>query len=301
MDTALSAACIVDQDMTLEYVNPAMALIFGYAPGELKGQKMDILMTPSMIKLYEEFVHAVRHPADSCVIETGGREVKGRHKDGNMLDLRVTFNTNPEQTFFVASFFDLASEKAYRKLESDMTLAMDTTFSPIAMTNTQSILTNANQAMCTTFGYAADEVVGKHIGMLMDDVARMEHDTRVEAFRRTGESNAIKVVGREIQCKHKDGQTLYLRLSLNVTEDGQLFVMSFQDMSAEIAQRKVERKHARDALLRSIYTSMPGTIAYEVFNLGPDEQIEWVAGATKLPVFSIRLHSQRRTRQLGWM
>ena len=157
-----------------------------------------------------------------------------------------------------------------------MKLALDTTLSPIAMTNSDLALTYVNKAMCTIFGYAEDEMVGRDIGMVMDDATRAEHHAASEEFQKTGNCDAIVVVGREVQGRHKDGRTLHLRLSRNVTDDRKLFVMSFQDMSAAIAQRESERKLKQHAFLRSLYAAMSGTIAYEVANQG----IEWVAGAT---------------------
>ena len=175
---------------------------------------------------------------------------------------------------FLASFFDLATEKTHIKQQRDTTLGLDTNLTPIALTTSHSMLTYVNKAMCTTFGYTRQELVGQDIGMVMDDTTRSEHHLACEKYHKTRRRDAIVAVGREVRGKHKDGQTFHLRLNRNITDDGKLFVMSFQDMSAEMAQRDSERRLKQFAFLRSLYAAMPGTIAYEVVNPGASQRID---------------------------
>ena len=116
MDTTLSAACVADRDMNLEYANPAMAKMFGYTPDQLKGQNVDILLTASGAKTCAEFVKAFLQTNGKTAVEKS-REIQGKHKNGHTLDLRVTLNTDPDKSFYVASFLDLAAEKSHRELK----------------------------------------------------------------------------------------------------------------------------------------------------------------------------------------
>ena len=106
MDTILSSACVADRDMTLAYANPAMVSMFGYTSDELKGQNVDILLTQSGAKSYAEFVKAFSHSIDETAVDKF-LEIQWKHKNGHPLDLRVTLNTDPNRSFYVASFVGL--------------------------------------------------------------------------------------------------------------------------------------------------------------------------------------------------
>ena len=67
------------------------------------------------------------------------------------------------------------------------------------------------------FGYAASEVLGKNISILMpDDVAR-EHDRYLENHHRTGQQSIIGS-GREVIAKRKDGSLFEMHLSVGRAE-----------------------------------------------------------------------------------
>ena len=118
LDTNLLPACITDRHMNIKCTNPAMVSMFGYTEQELVGKKLVILMASSMTKRHYDFI--------TGFFGTDGREVEARHKDGHTVSVRIVLNTAVDQAVFMASFHDLAPEKARLKLERNMReMAMD--------------------------------------------------------------------------------------------------------------------------------------------------------------------------------
>lgn len=83
------------------------------------------------------------------------------------------------------------------------------------------IIEDANPAATRIFGYAADELIGRNIKMLMPEPNKSKHDSYLQAYMRTGKKHVIGNY-REVVALHKDGRQF--PLELNVTEmdlDGQ--------------------------------------------------------------------------------
>lgn len=106
------------------------------------------------------------------------------------------------------------------------------------------IVQSYNKACVKIFGYAADEVVGRNVKMLMPQSYAVDHDQYIANYRDTGRPRIIGI-GREVEGKRKDGSIFPLDLSVaEVKVGGKRF---FSGIVRDIT----ERKSAEDRLMRS--------------------------------------------------
>jgi PAS domain S-box-containing protein len=113
------------------------------------------------------------------------------------------------------------------------------------------------------FGYAASEVIGRNVSMLMPLPDCEQHDQYLERYRRTGVP-AVIGVGRDIQALRCDGSLFPAHLSVGEMRvaDEPHFVGIVHDLSA---RTKLEERIREQAALARI-GEMAAVLAHEVRN-----------------------------------
>lgn len=106
-----------------------------------------------------------------------------------------------------------------------------------------------NPAASRLFGYAADEVIGRNLKMVMGEPYRSAHDEYLTAYLHTG---VAKLMGsaRELVARHKDGHAIAIELSLSEMhgEGRRTFIGTVRSIAerkqAEESLRTRARQHA---------------------------------------------------------
>jgi PAS domain S-box-containing protein len=103
------------------------------------------------------------------------------------------------------------------------------------------MIESLNPAAERTFGYKAQEVIGKNVSVLMPSPYREEHDNYMAHYRRTGHAKIIGI-GREVFGQRKDGSIFPLDLAVSEVRlaDRRLFTGFIRDIT--------ERKRAEEKL-----------------------------------------------------
>lgn len=111
-ESASDVILTISDDSQVIMVNPAVETIFGYAPQELLGRSLTLLMPDYLQRIHTEAVKRY--------LETGRRhlnwqavEVPGRHKNGQGLELEISFGEFilHEQHFFTGIVRDITRRK----------------------------------------------------------------------------------------------------------------------------------------------------------------------------------------------
>jgi two-component system sensor kinase FixL len=117
-----------------------------------------------------------------------------------------------------------------------------------------------NPACEALFGYAAAEVVGQNVKLLMPPPYRDEHDGYIDSYRTTGVRKIIGS-GREVVGRRKDGSTFPMELSVGeaTPEDDPVFVGIIRDITAR--KRAEAALREREARLNAVIdTAVDGII-----------------------------------------
>lgn len=158
--------------------------------------------------------------------------------------------------------------------EEQIRAVMDNLLDCILTIDVKGIVRSANPALAHVLGYAPEEVIGRHISMLMPEPHRSGHDGYLEHYLRTGKARVIGI-GCEVEGLHKDGRLIPLELTVNeyTVCDEHLFIGTLRDIRerkrfvAELTQARADAEQASRAksaflatMSHEIRTPMNGVI-----------------------------------------
>lgn len=201
-------------DMIITFANPCAEETFGYAPGELVGQKVNVLMGKPDREAHDKYVHRYQSTGQARVIGRTPRPVVGLRKDGRELRLLLTVNRHATFDGYCAVFVDATREHL---LEDHTDRILSSVATPVVRVDEQMKITFVNTNTLDIFGYTRDELVGQSVNILMTRRDRDSHDSYVNRYRTTGKGRIIGQRPRLVDGMAKDGSLL--KLYLTVTQD----------------------------------------------------------------------------------
>jgi PAS domain S-box-containing protein len=126
------------------------------------------------------------------------------------------------------------------------------------------IIGSCNKAAQDIFGYAAGEVIGQNVSMLMPEPYVSEHDTYIQNYVETTNPMIIGV-GREVTGLRKNGEEFPMHLGIGVITSGgsESFIGSITDLT----ELKVLETQLRQSQKMEAVGQLTGGIAHDFNNL----------------------------------
>ncbi|MDE2181592.1 MAG: PAS domain S-box protein [Alphaproteobacteria bacterium] len=138
--------------------------------------------------------------------------------------------------------------------DSLFTTLIATAVDGITVIDERGIIRVFSQACERLFQYAASDVVGQNVNMLMPEPYREAHDSYINRYKTTGEARIIGI-GREVHGQRKDGSVfpMYLSVGEGRLNGNRIFVGIIHDLTELYSVR--EARDAEKAFLASIVES----------------------------------------------
>lgn len=253
LETAVDGIILIDSSDTIRTFNTACERLFGYAASDVIGQHVGILM-----------------PAPSHQQHGFGREVIAKRSDGSTFPIEFWMGEAKQDadSIFIGIIRDLTeqkrTEKGLREAAERLRAVVDTAVDGVILIDAAGSILMFNPACEKLFGYAAGEVTGQNVKLLMPPPFYEEHDQYLANYHRTGEPKIIGS-GREVLGRRRDGTTFPMVLSVGeAKQEGEsIFVGIVHDLT--------ERKRTEEQLVQAqkmeIVGQLSGGIAHDFNNL----------------------------------
>ncbi|WP_448189442.1 PAS domain S-box protein [Azospirillum sp. sgz301742] len=151
------------------------------------------------------------------------------------------------------------ARQALEDSEARYRAVVQTAVDAMAIIDERGIIQSFNHAAERIFGYAANEVIGRNVKLLMPEPHHSAHDGYIASYLRTGRGKIIGI-GREVEGLHRDGRPIPLELSIaEWRARGQRF---FTGIMRDVSRRRAAERHLREnlTLLNTIIESSPDRI-----------------------------------------
>jgi two-component system, LuxR family, sensor kinase FixL len=128
---------------------------------------------------------------------------------------------------------------------------LNTAIDAIVTIDDRGIIQHANGAVRKLFGYAAAELIGKNISVLMPEPDRSNHDGYISTYQRTRQRKIIGI-GRQVLGQRADGSLIPLDLAISEVrvDDRVLYTGIMRDMT-ERHQTEANLREAQQQLIQS--------------------------------------------------
>ncbi len=134
----------------------------------------------------------------------------------------------------VGAYTDISERKraeaALRDREARLAAILSTAADAIITINVQGIIQSVNAVTERMFGFAAAEMIGQNVAMLMPSPHREAHDRYLARYLQTGEKHVIGI-GREVEGRRKDGSTFPADLAVSEVGHLKLYTALLRDIT----------------------------------------------------------------------
>jgi len=113
-ETTPDCLVTIDAESRIRFANPAVEDVFGYAPDELRGEPLTVLMSEDLAQRHRTAVARYLDTGERH-LDWGHIELPGLHKDGHEVPLEISFGefTHANEQWFAGVIRDLSERKRH--------------------------------------------------------------------------------------------------------------------------------------------------------------------------------------------
>jgi len=176
------AAVLVDHDGMIMSANGAMGEMFGYEPGELIGQRLEVLVPERFRSLHRGHrgtYNESPHPRSMGA----GVELFGRRFDGTEfpVDISLAPQTLPGGVVVVAAIRDATERREAEAAHAQLAAIVESSSDAIFATTIDGFVESWNAGAENILGHPVDEIVGSHLSVMLPENASLDLEDQMHA------------------------------------------------------------------------------------------------------------------------
>ena len=255
VESSADAIFSKDLDGTIRTWNRGAERLYGYSRDEAVGRSVKMLVPEDRADEWTKVMAMLARGEHVEQLETERVRKDGqrvavaltvspiRDSDGKVVSASVTGRDITDRKRAEEEL--RRSEERFRQMadhardgEARLAAILNTAADAIITIDVHGVIQSVNAAAERMFGYAAAEMIGQNVKMLMPAPYREEHDRYLARYLQTGEKHIIGI-GREVEGRRKDGSTFPVDLAVSEVGHLKLFTGLLRDISR---RKELERE-----------------------------------------------------------
>ena len=264
INSALDALIGINAKGMITEWNPRAEVIFGWSRGEALGQKLaDLIIPPRYREAHERGLQHFLRTGEGAALNRSF-EVAGLRRDGTEFPVELSISPLKRGDTYVFNAFlsDITERKRAEENRVRLASIVESSSDAIIGKTLEGIVTSWNKAAERTFGYIADEAIGKPIGRLIPQ-DRLNEESQLAERVKQGEH----VSHFETARRRKDGKEINIALTISPIKDGEGRVMGFSEIARDITEQKSLEAQLRQSQKMEGVGQLAGGIAHDFNNL----------------------------------
>ncbi len=226
----------VDAEQRYRFVNKAYEEALAKPRAEIIGKRVEEVLGPA---LYQEARPQIEAALSGETVVSDSETSLG---SGGLRHLHTTCVPDVGESGSVVGFSAMITdvteskeaEAALRASEQHIRAIVNNVADSVVTIDEAGDVQSFNPVAERVFGYAANEVIGQNVAMLMTEPDRSRHDGYIARYLESGVGKVLGIGPREVTGRRKDGTTFPLELAVTEAMQGdkRMFIAALRDISA---------------------------------------------------------------------
>lgn len=231
----------VIRDAAFIFVNRVFSDLLGYAPGELLGRSIDIVIAPEDRAMVLDRYR--RRLAGEDIDNT--YEFRLVHKDGRsyhhvLMSVGVAADDHGSAVGTIKDITAIRTAMdALERSQQEYQTLRDTITDVFYRTGTDGVISDISAACCNMLGYRPQEMVGHKLDEFYVNPADRN---KIIAAIRDNDGHAIQV---EAALRHRDGHSVWVSTNAYLKRDGSGLPVGIEGIARDISERKAMEDELR--------------------------------------------------------
>jgi two-component system, chemotaxis family, CheB/CheR fusion protein len=250
LESALDCIITMDASGRVREFNPAAERVFGFTRAEAIGQELAELIIPQRMREQHRRGLARYLKTGKGPVLRKRIEIAGLRRDGSeiLVELAITPLEIPGEPIFTAYLRDITQRRRGEEASRHLAAIVESSDDAIISTDLHGTITSWNEGAQQLFGYAADEVVGKAITILIPPERHNEEPAILNRIR-----HGERIEHYETVRRHKDGTLLDISVTFSPIRDESEHVIGASKIARDITERvRIERRRAAQYTIASL-------------------------------------------------